>query len=99
MRQALILGGVPRLNILKVFPRVPLGPGNWRIDVEHRVDTVLSLLRYTRVALPESVGQREKIETDSAGLDGKVIAGPIEVAIEIKTAGDESFINVFATSL
>lgn len=97
MRQALILGGVPRLNEGREFPRVPLGPGNWRIEVEGRVGTALRLTTYKRV--PGNHGTYEAPAVYDVDVHGKVLEGPIDACMSIITAGSEPSINAFAVSL
>lgn len=98
MRQALVLGGVPRLSVGKTFPRVPLGPGNWRVEVEHLVATVLQLTLYKRVIGTEG-GEYVIPSVVEKDVHGHVVEGPVDLVVAIVTPGEESSINVFAVSV
>jgi len=91
MRQALVIGGVPKLNEGKEFPCVALGPGNWRVEVEHVVTTMLRLILCKRVT-----GTQESVDTN---IHNHLIEGPCDASITIFEAGNEPFINVCAVSM
>lgn len=98
MRQALVLGGVPRLTEGREYPRVPLGPGNWRLDVENLDASVLRLYFYKRV--PGAHGGVFNVPSVKEGnLNGHVLEGPGDAMVVIHQASSESSINVFATSV
>lgn len=100
MRQALIVGARPMFVKGRTFPKVPLGAGGWRIEVENRKDSKVRLTIYRQIAGDASgmfdVPSVVEINDDNAP---KLIDGPVTISAEIYEAGREPFINVFAVAL
>lgn len=97
MRQSLIVGARPAFTRGKPFPLVPLGPGNWRIEVENRKETRIQLTVRKRVA----AGHGGEFTIPSVaeiplGEDRLFIQGPCVVSAEIIESGRESYVSLFA---
>jgi len=80
---ALLIGANPKTA--KRGPTVVIGEGNWRIDVEGTVDSLLLLHHPSGEML----------------INGRlvVIQGPAEIFVEVYKAGSEQFINVSASRI
>lgn len=100
IRHALILGARPVLTKGRAFPRVPLGPGGWRIDVENRQTSKIRLTIEAHVNGTQggtaTVPRIVEINDDSSPL---LVQGPVAIYAEIYEAGREEFINVRASKV
>jgi len=99
IEQALVMGARPLLCRGREFPRVPLGAGGWRIEVENRITSKLRINIFSTT--PGPIGGEAlmpkfvEINDDTSPL---IIAGPVVVSIEIYEPGRENYINVRACS-
>jgi hypothetical protein len=98
MRQSLIVGARPAFTRGKPFPRVPLGPGNWRIEVENRVQSRISLTIYKRVQAGDGNGEFTVPNVAEIPLEDNrlFLQGPCVISAEIIESGRESYVSVFA---
>lgn len=100
MRQALIVGARPLFVKGKPFPKVPLGAGGWRIEVENRKDSKVRLTITREVAGDHSgsfkVPSVVEINNDQQPY---LVQGPVAISAEIYEAGKEEFLNVFAVAI
>jgi hypothetical protein len=84
----------------RTFPTVALGPGNWRVDVEEQVDSVLHITSYTLVTKPEGKYWMPSVVEIRGGRVEKVyIFGPANVSAVIVSSGKEPHINVYASAV
>lgn len=97
MRQSLIVGARPGYTHGKPFPRVPLGGGNWRIEIENRIETRIRLTVWKRT--PAEHGGEFTVPSiaEIPFEDNRLfLQGPCVVSAEIFESGKESYISVFA---
>lgn len=100
MRMALIVGARPLFAKGKPFPKVPLGSGGWRIEMENRKESKVRVTIHRRIA-GDASGEFIVPSVAEIG-DGDrrfIFDGPVEVSAEITEAGKEDFINVYAVSM
>jgi hypothetical protein len=97
MRQSLVVGARPAFTKNRPFPRVPLGPGNWRIETEKRLNSRVSLTILKQVSAEHggayTIPSVAEIPLEENRL---FVQGPCVVSAEITEAGQESYISVFA---
>lgn len=100
MRQAIIVGARPLFVKGKPFPKVPLGAGGWRIEIENRKDSKVRLTILRRVA-GDASGAFEVPSVVEINNDREpyLVTGPVTVSAEIYDPGREEYINVFAVAL
>lgn len=100
MRQALILGARPLFSSDKVFPKVPLGEGGWKIEMENVEDSKIriTILKKTPASLNGTFIVPSIVEM-TKGSDVPLVEGPAVVSAEVIEAGREDHIRVFAVKL
>lgn len=100
MRQGILIGVRPKYTEGKLFPRIPLGAGSWRIVTEFCKDTKLRFTIYDKVTTGTggvaTVPRLAEVPDEPSFL---TILGPAEISAEIIKAGNEEFINVYASPL
>lgn len=96
MRQSLIVGARPAFTRNKPFPRVPLGHGNWRLEIENRKESRVHVTIYSRVQVEHGEASLPRVAEIPLGEDRLFLQGPCIVSAEIVESGTESFISIFA---
>jgi len=99
MRQSLIVGARPAFTRGKPFPHVPLGAGNWRVEVENRKESRISLTIYKRVEVEHGEASFPSVAEIPLGDDRMFLQGPCVISAEITHSGRESYVSVFAYPL
>jgi len=96
MRQSLIVGARPAFTRGKPFPRVPLGPGNWRIETENRVGSRISLTIFRKVQAGSGEATVPSVAEIPLEDNRLFLQGPCVISAEITESGRESYVSVFA---
>lgn len=100
MRMALIVGAKPMFAKGKTFPKVPLGAGGWRIEMENRKDSKVRVTIHRRITGDASGAFTVPSVAEIGDRDSHFIFdGPAEVSAEIMEAGRENYINVYAVAM
>lgn len=99
MRQALILGARPLFSCGKPFPKVPLGEGGWKIEMENVDDSKVRITILKKSAASNGTFMVPSVVEMTKDSDVPLVEGPAIVSAEVMEAGREDHIRVFAVKL